>query len=85
VSGGGSDAGRRSNEADRIASGSGAMVEVPPPLTPGQIDALSITEAQEALAKVAKARQHAEIDEETRERLEEEFDLLIARLKELKE
>ena len=57
------------------------MVEVPPPLTAGQVDAMSLDEAREALAKVSAARRHADIDEETGSRLREEFDLLMARLR----
>ncbi|MCH6551813.1 MAG: hypothetical protein IH804_07345 [Planctomycetes bacterium] len=42
---------------------------------------MSLPEAQEALAKVARARKHARGDETLKERLKEEFRLLFERVR----
>jgi len=55
--------------------------DIPPPRTAQEIDAMSLPEAQEALAKVARARKHARGDETLKERLKEEFRLLFERVR----
>ena len=54
---------------------------LPPPLTANEIDKMTKQEAQDALAKVAKARQRADIDEDVQQRLRGEFSLLLERCK----
>jgi hypothetical protein len=54
---------------------------LPPPLTSNEIDKMTKQEAQDALAKVAKARQRADIDEDVQQRLRGEFNLLLERCK----
>ena len=54
---------------------------LPPPLTSNEIDKMTKQEAQDALAKVAKARQRADIEEDVQQRLREEFNLLLERCK----
>jgi hypothetical protein len=54
---------------------------LPPPLTANEIEKMTKQEAQDALAKVAKARQRADIEEDVQQRLREEFNLLLERCK----
>lgn len=54
---------------------------LPPPLTSNEIDKMTKQEAQDALAKVAKARQRADIEDDVKERLRGEFNLLLERCK----
>jgi hypothetical protein len=54
---------------------------LPPPLTANEIDKMTKQEAQDALAKVAKARQRADIEDDVKERLRGEFNLLLERCK----
>jgi hypothetical protein len=59
-------------------------VEIPPPLTAAQIQAMTLKEANVALMRVATARRHGHHDEATAERLKREFDLLLRRVAELR-
>lgn len=54
---------------------------LPPPLTANEIEKMTKQEAQDALAKVAKARQRADIEEDVQQRLRTEFNLLLERCK----
>lgn len=54
---------------------------LPPPLSADEIANMTLVEAQDALSKVAKARQRGDLDEGTRQRLREEFNLLLLRCK----
>lgn len=78
-SGGRDPAGNLSSRlTDRGPSGAlPPSVDIPEPLTEGQIEAMSLGEAQAALGKVAEARRHGRIDKETELRLKKEFTLLI--------
>jgi hypothetical protein len=53
----------------------------PPPLTENEINAMSKEEARDALVRVSKARQRADLDEATITRLKNEFNLLLERCK----
>lgn len=55
--------------------------EVPTPLSQGDVDAMSRREAQAALAAVTRARGNRNLDEATRARLREDFDMLIKRVR----
>ncbi|MBC24364.1 MAG: hypothetical protein CMJ32_10680 [Phycisphaerae bacterium] len=55
---------------------------LPELLTPEQISALTKTEAQEALARIAEARQLPGLDEQANEQLKNQFRLLLDRVKE---
>lgn len=61
-----------------------ARAEIPDPLTKEMIDAMTLQEVEVAVTKVASARQYAQLDEETRDRLKREFRMLIARMRDLK-
>ncbi|MFM9144439.1 MAG: hypothetical protein ACKORL_03480, partial [Phycisphaerales bacterium] len=54
---------------------------LPPPLTSNESDKMTKQEAQDALAKVAKARQRPDNDEDVQQRLRGEFNLLLERCK----
>lgn len=55
--------------------------QVPPPLSQADIDAMSRREAQAALAAVSRARNIRDLDEATKARLRQEFDMLITRVR----
>lgn len=55
--------------------------KIPEPLTEEQIGAMTLPELTEALTRIAAARQLARLDDETRERLKREFDLVKDRRK----
>jgi hypothetical protein len=55
--------------------------DIPDPLTPEQIEAMTKDEARAALTVVSKARRYNKEDEALQERLRTEFDLLLERLK----
>jgi hypothetical protein len=55
--------------------------EVPAPLSQDDVDAMTRREAQAALASVSRARGIRDLDEATRTRLREEFDMLIKRVR----
>lgn len=59
------------------------QVEIPPPLTPEQINAMTIAEVQDELARISGGRRVPN-NLELKQRLKAEFPLLIARLHELK-
>jgi hypothetical protein len=61
-----------------------ASKDVPPPLTQGQIDAMSLPEAQEAYARISRALQQARVDGETKERLWRDWRLVRDRVRALK-
>lgn len=56
----------------------------PPPLTANEIGKMTLAEAQNALAKVSAARQRADIDDDVKVRLKEEFSMLLERCKALR-
>jgi hypothetical protein len=57
-------------------------VEPPPPvLSENEIKRMSREEAREALVKVSRARQRADLDDAVKTRLKTEFDLLLERCK----
>jgi len=56
------------------------LSELPPPLSPDDIDGMSRDEARSALSRVARARGR-NIDPHSAERLREEFELLLQRLR----
>ena len=72
-----------SRATDRSSEGSKLppSKDIPPPRTAEEIDAMSLPEAQEALAKVARARKHAKGNDELEQRLKEEFRLLFERVR----
>jgi hypothetical protein len=53
----------------------------PPALTANEINAMSKEEARDALVRVSKARQRADLDDATKARLKVEFDNLLERCK----
>ncbi len=53
----------------------------PAPLTQSAVDAMTGREAREALAAVARARRDGSLDQDTRDRLRREFDMLLQRVK----
>lgn len=55
--------------------------EVPAPLSQADVDAMTRREAQAALAAVSRARSIRDLDEATRTRLRDEFDMLIKRVR----
>ena len=75
--------------ADRRSSVGGGGTSLPPsqnipePLTPQQIDVMALPEAQEARSRVAYALARGRLDQDTRPRLQEEFRVLQARIREL--
>ncbi len=58
-------------------------VAIPDPISPGQIKAMSKAEAQNMLQTVAKARRRGHLSEEIDARLQTEFNLLVAHIREL--
>ncbi|MEI6272936.1 MAG: hypothetical protein WCQ03_05630, partial [Phycisphaerae bacterium] len=54
---------------------------IPPPLSETELNAMTKDELQTAMGKVAIARQSAEVDDDTKKRLKEEFDRLKNYLK----
>jgi hypothetical protein len=55
--------------------------EIPTPISQGDVDAMTRREAQAALAAVSRARGIRDLDEATRTRLRDEFDMLIKRVR----
>ncbi|MHC5005048.1 MAG: hypothetical protein ACYTJ0_18215 [Planctomycetota bacterium] len=68
---------------DRAGGARGRMENVPPPVTPEAVDAMTKQEALAALAQVSTARRYAKSAGETEleERLKKDFDLLMERVK----
>ncbi len=60
-----------------------ASQDIPEALTEEQIELMTLDDAQESRARVAKARQRGILDKETRERLRKEFRLLTSRIRKL--
>ena len=71
----------RSDPGSRSASRN-FVKEIPEPITPEEIATLSNAEAKDRLSKVASAKLMPGLDEETKERLKEEFSLIMARVRE---
>lgn len=67
-----------------VPSPVGRAADVPDALTQEQISKMSLKEVQIALERVASARQHGLQDQETNQRLKEEFRMLLQRLRELR-
>ena len=68
--------------ATRSKPGGSAEPDPPPaPLSANEINKMSKEEARSALGPVSKARNRADLSDEVRARLKEEFDLLIERSK----
>lgn len=71
----------RSDPGSRSASRN-FVKEIPEPITPEEIATLSNAEAKDRLSKVASAKLMPGLDEETKNRLKEEFSLIMARVRE---
>lgn len=72
----------RGGLATRGNIGGSSEVEAPPPaLTENEIKRMSREEAREALVKVSRARQRADLDVAVKTRLKTEFDFLLERCK----
>jgi hypothetical protein len=72
----------RGGLATRGNIGGSSEVEPPPPvLSENEIKRMSREEAREALVKVSRARQRADLDDAVKTRLKSEFDLLLERCK----
>jgi hypothetical protein len=72
----------RGGLATRGNIGGTSEVEPPPPaLSENEIKRMSREEAREALVKVSRARQRADLDDAVKTRLKTEFDLLLERCK----
>ncbi|MEM7228105.1 MAG: hypothetical protein AAF432_04740 [Planctomycetota bacterium] len=71
-----------SGDPDKRDTEGVGVIEIPPPITEAQVEAMSVTEVREALAKIAKAKQSLNIDDETRERVNGEFRMLMKGLRE---
>jgi hypothetical protein len=71
---------------ERLPSGTlPASAAVPEPLTPQQIDAMTLPDAQQAYAEISRALQQARVDEEIKERLWRDWRLIRDRVRELRE
>lgn len=57
------------------------VIDIPEPLAPEEIDAMTVPEAKDRLGKVSRARQAAGIDDEQKARLKEEFNALMQRIR----
>jgi hypothetical protein len=58
--------------------------DVPPPMSPEQIEAMTLPEAQETYARISRALQQARVDEETKERLWRDWRLIRDHVRTLK-
>jgi hypothetical protein len=58
--------------------------DIPPPLSPEQIEAMTLPEAQETYARISRALQQARVDEETKERLWRDWRLIRNHVRALK-
>lgn len=63
------------------ASPTASAGTAPAPLTQSAVDAMTGREAREALMAVARARRDGSLDQDTRDRLRREFDMLLQRVK----
>lgn len=75
-------AGGLARRSERTPGSGDTGFPVPPPLTDEQIAAMSKAEAQEAAARVGRARKESSTDEATAARLKAEFEKLVARTRE---
>ena len=57
------------------------VIDIPEPLAPEEIDAMTVPEAKDRLGKVSRARQAAGIDDEQKARLKDEFNALMQRIR----
>ena len=57
------------------------VIDIPDPLAPEEIDAMTVPEAKDRLGKVSRARQAAGIDDEQKARLKDEFNALMQRIR----
>ena len=55
--------------------------DLPPPLTPNEIQQMTKQEAQQAMTAVARVRNRADVSDADKARLKAEFDLLLERCK----
>ncbi|MCE9619393.1 MAG: hypothetical protein K8R92_05755 [Planctomycetes bacterium] len=67
--------------SERTPDSANVAAPIPPALSDTEINAMSKEEAQAAISRVAIARQSAEVDDETKKRLKEEFDKLTKHLR----
>lgn len=74
----------RLNDRGSVSGALPPSMDIPEPLTEGQIEAMSLEEVQTAVAKFAAARKNARLDEDTKLRLKNEFQLLMKALGEKK-
>lgn len=77
-----SSGGGLARRSERTPGSGDTGFPVPPPLTDEQIAAMSRAEAQEAAARVGRARKESSTDEATAARLKAEFEKLVARTRE---
>ena len=64
------------------SEGRGEPATIPDPVTPEEVQAMNRSEALKGLSEVAKAKNAPGIDEETKNRLQQDFDLLMQRVRE---
>jgi hypothetical protein len=78
--------GFRSSPADRADAGGRTPLskDIPEPLSPEQIAAMGLAEAQEAYGHFSQAIQQARLDPADRQRLWQDWKLLRERVRELK-
>jgi hypothetical protein len=62
-------------------NGSEEQSTIPEPYTKEKIDGMSKSEALEALGEVTKARKNTTLDQETKDRLKTEFDMLMEKVR----
>jgi hypothetical protein len=67
--------------SERTPDSANVSTPIPPPLSETELNAMTKDELQTAMGKVAIARQSAEVDDDTKKRLKEEFDRLKNYLK----
>lgn len=79
TAGGASDLPNMGNVKDRIEKGPGSgPLEVPDPIEQSQLEAMSAEALYELVHKISAAQKHADLDDETRERLDREFKMVFA-------
>ena len=64
------------------SQGRGEPAKIPDPVTAEEVSAMNRSEALQGLSVVAKAKNTPGIDEETKNRLQQDFDLLMQRVRE---
>lgn len=72
--------------SDRGAGGGGVPMsqDIPEPITPEEVDVMTLADAQEAYRHLSQALQQARVDEDTKKRLWDEWKLVRNRFRELK-